>query len=173
MSDKRIQPILERRSVRAFNGENISENDINTLLEAAMAAPSACCRDPWEFIVLTDREALAKAANALPNGKFLADAACGILVCGAEKDAHAQSLSYLLQDCSAAIENILIAARAIGYGTCWLGVHPRMERIEELRAAFAIPAETLVIGAVAVGKCNEFPESRSRFNVAKVHKNRW
>ena len=99
-----------------------------------MAAPSAVAKDPWEFIVVRHRDMLNRLVSGLPNGQMLADAALGIVVCGNLQRAHDCQLSYLLQDCSAAIENMLLAAQALGLGACWLGVHPRDDRIAHVRA---------------------------------------
>ncbi|MDD2455042.1 MAG: nitroreductase family protein [Kiritimatiellae bacterium] len=161
--------IWTRRSVRAFIPEPVAEDDVQAMLEAAMAAPSACCRDPWAFIVLRQAPARKAVAACLPNGGFLADAPLGIIVCGSQKRAHAESLSYLLQDCSAAIENILLAANALGLGSCWLGIHPREERIAALHEALDFPSDCLPVGAIAIGRPASRPEPRTRFDAAKVY----
>ncbi len=165
--DNTLDFIWTRRSVRKFTPEPVTDADLQSILEAAMAAPSACCRDPWSFIVL--RQAGRKAVAAcLPNGGFLADAPLGIIVCGHQQRAHAASLSYMLQDCSAAIENILLAANALGLGSCWLGIHPREERIAALRAALNLPDGCLPVGAVAIGRPAESPGPRTRFDAGKI-----
>jgi len=161
--------IWSRRSIRAFSQEPIVEEDVKTLLKAAMAAPSACCKDPWEFITLRQPATLQAVATCLPNGAFLATAPLGIIVCGNKKKAHAESLSYLLQDCSAAIENILLAANAIGLGSCWLGIHPRGERIAALKNILTFPADCIPVGAIAIGTPITKPEPRTRFDASRVH----
>ena len=125
--------IWKRRSVREFTGEVLDSETYRELLEAAMAVPSARCCDPWEFVVVSDRSMREKMATILPNGQFLNRCGGAIIVCGDLQKAYMGSLSYMLQDCSAAIENILLAAPALGLGGCWLGVHPREERIAGLR----------------------------------------
>lgn len=161
--------IWRRRSVRAFTDEAVGDDRVRELLEAAAAAPSACCRDPWEFIVLRDRELLGRVAACLPNGSFLAAAPLGILVCGNLKLAHGESLSYLLQDCSAALENILLAAPALGLGGCWLGIHPREERIAALNRIFHFPDEIIPVGAVAIGVPAKLPPPRTRLKPGRIH----
>ena len=167
-----MNPMLDfiwtRRSVRTFTPEPVAEADVRSMLEAAMAAPSACCKDPWEFIVLRQAAARKAVASCLPNGGFLADAPLGIIVCGYPKRAHAESLSYLLQDCSAAIENILLAANALGLGSCWLGIHPREERIAALHKALDFPSGCPPVAAIAIGHPLQRPEPRTRFDPAKV-----
>ena len=142
-------------------------------MEAAMAAPSACAKDPWHFIVMKDKAALKAAAEFLPNGKMLGSAAAGIVVCGDIKRAHAEEVSFMLQDCSAAIENILLAAAALGIGSCWLGVHPRPERIESLSAYFKLPKNIIPISAIALGYPVEKHEARTRFRKEAVHFEKW
>lgn len=168
-----LDPIFARRSVRKYEPDAIDDSEVRDLLEAAMAAPSAVVKDPWDFIVVRDRVSLARIADALPNGKMLAEAALGIVVCGDPRRAHDQQLSYLLQDCSAAIENLLLAATALGLGTCWLGVHPRENRMTQLRELLNIPEEILPVAVIALGHPAEFPKPRTRYRDNAVHHETW
>jgi nitroreductase len=168
-----IGAILGRRSIRVYRPGEVSDAMVRTLLEAAMAAPSAVAKDPWRFVVIRERPTLGRIAEALPNGKMISDAALGIVVCGDLEAAHDRQLSYLLQDCSAAIENLLLAAHILGLGACWLGVHPREDRIRTLSSLLALPPSVLPIGAIALGWPGETKEPRTRFNAALVHLERW
>ena len=165
--------IWRRRSVRSFTGEMLTDEHYSELLQAAMAAPSARCCDPWEFIVVRDRETLKKLVQFLPNGPFLAECGGAIIICGNLKKAYIGSLSYMLQDCTAALENILLAAPALGLGSCWLGIHPREERIAALREFFELPEEIIPVGACALGFPAQESEMRTRFNPEKIHENKW
>ena len=138
-----------------------------------MAAPSAVAKDPWDFVVVRNRSMLAKIAAGLPNGKMLADAAVGIVVCGDLRRAHDGQLSYLLQDCSASIENLLLAASTLGLGACWLGVHPREERVSHIRSLLNIPAGVIPVSAIAIGWPAESPEPRTRYREQAVHHETW
>ncbi len=169
----KLNLIFSRRSTREFTTATVPETAVRDMLEAAMAAPSAACKDPWEFIVVRDAILRAEMAEGLPNGKFLAQASVGIVVCGNLEKAHAGELSYLLQDCSAAIENILLAAQALGYGACWLGVHPRQERIALLRLLLGIPDHMVPVGALAIGVPKAVPPARTRYQQAFVHAEKW
>jgi nitroreductase len=171
--DPRLSFIFGRRSIRAYRAEPVSDGMVTSLLAAAMAAPSACEKDPWRFVVLRDRERLAAIAAALPNGKMLAEAALGIAVCGDLGAAHGGELSYLLQDCSAAIENLLLAAHALGLGACWLGVHPRKPRIEALTRILRLPETVLPVSCIAIGWPAEAKPARTRFAPASVHNETW
>lgn len=171
--DERLKFIFGRRSIRKFTPGDVGETAVNQLLQAAMAAPSAAAKDPWRFIVVRNREALLAAADALPFGKMLAQASVGFVICGDLEAAHDGQLSYLLQDCSAAIENLLLCAHALGLGACWLGVHPREERVRKLSKLFALPPSVVPVSMVAVGLPGEKKEPRTRFNPAYVHREAW
>lgn len=165
--------IFRRRSVRRFTDRTVPDSLIRDLLEAAMAAPSAVARDPWRFIVVNSVERRQAIAEALPNGKMLAQSPTGIVVLGDLENAHDRQESFLLQDVSAAIENMLLAATALGLGAVWLGVHPRVERIDHLRKLFNLPATILPVSALAVGYPAEHPEPRTRYRDDAVYYEDW
>jgi nitroreductase len=171
--DDRIGFILGRRSIRVYAPGDVSEQAVQKLLEAAMAAPSAVAKDPWRFVVIRDGRTLARIAAELPNGQMLAAAAVGIAVCGDLEAAHDKQLSYLLQDCSAAIENLLLCAHILGLGACWLGVHPREQRVKSLKEILSLPASVIPIACISIGRPGEEKEARTRFNRDYVHFERW
>ncbi len=138
-----------------------------------MAAPSAAGKDPWHFIVVREQEMLKRIAENLPYGKFIVQAGMCIIVCGDLERAHANELSYMTQDCSAAIENLMIAAAILGLGTCWLGVHPREERVQYLSALFNLPKNIVPLAGIAVGWPVDTPAARTRFRQEAVHTDRW
>jgi nitroreductase len=165
--------IFGRRSIRAYQDRPVSDELVGDLLAAAMAAPSACAKDPWRFVVVRSRARLEAIAAALPNGKMLARAGVGIVVCGDLGAAHGGELSYLLQDCSAAIENLLLAAHALGVGACWLGVHPRQPRIEVLTKILHLPDKIVPVSGIAVGWPAEQQPPRTRYEASYVHREAW
>ncbi|MBQ7652288.1 MAG: nitroreductase family protein [Victivallales bacterium] len=168
-SDGRLAPILSRRSVRKFQLRPVGRELLTELMKAAMAAPSACCKDPWHFEVVTKPETLKEIASRLPNGAFVANAGACICVIGDLFKAHGGELSYMLQDCSAATENILIAAPLLGLGACWLGVHPRQDRVDALRRIFGLPKTMVPVSCIAIGWPGDHPQSRTRYNESAVH----
>ena len=125
MTKELIQTIFARRSIRKYTAEPVREEDVRTLLEAAMAAPSSSNRKPWHFVVVDDRETLDALAEVHPYGKMLFEATLCIAVCGDPTITE----RVWVQDCSAATENLLLAVTALGLGAVWLGVHPREERV--------------------------------------------
>lgn len=173
LTSQTFELIFGRRSIRVFRPGVVPEATIRLLLEAAMAAPSAVAKDPWHFIVVRHRDTLSRLAGVLSNGSMLHGAGLAITVCGDLEVAHDRQLSYLLQDCSAAIENLLLASHAAGLGACWLGVHPREERMNHLREIFALPPAVLPVAVLALGWPGEIKEPRHRYQPDHVHAERW
>ncbi len=172
-ANDKLQFILGRRSIRVYAPGEVGEEAITQLLQAAMAAPSAVAKDPWRFVVIRKKETLAAIAAALPNGGMLATAPLGIVVCGDLDAAHDRQLSYLLQDCSAAIESLLLCAHGIGLGACWLGVHPREERVRKLQEILSLPSPVIPVACLSIGWPGEAKEPRTRFNRKFVHWEKW
>jgi nitroreductase len=169
MTEELIQTIFARRSIRAYRSEPVSEGDIKTLLEAAMAAPSASNRKPWHFVVVTQRETLDELAQAHPHGKMLSTAPLCVAVCG-DRDVSGQ---YWVQDCSAATENLLLAAAALGLGAVWLGVYPKSERVDPISKVLGVPENVTPLNLVSIGHPAEDKEPRTQYNEARVHRGRW
>ena len=147
----RLDFIFSRRSVRKYQEKEIPKEMLNDLLEAGMAAPSARATDPWHFIVVTARKTLEEMVSVLPNGKMLLSAPAALVVCGDMHRALEGYESYMLQDVSAAVENILLAANGLGLGACWLGIHPRRARMDGIRHLFHLPAHIVPVAGIALG----------------------
>jgi len=171
--NEKLTAIFSRRSVREYLKKEVPDQMVADLLQAGMSAPSAMCRDPWHFIVVRDRKRLDAMAGGLPSGQMLKTAPLAIVVCGDPDQAHDHQESYLLQDCSAAIENILIATSAMGLAACWLGAHPRSERIVHLRDVLQIPANIMPISVLAIGWSAVPVAARTRYSEQAVHRETW
>lgn len=169
----RLDLIFSRRSIRRYEDREVPKEMLHDLLEAGMAAPSAVAKDPWHFIVLRKRETIDNLCDILPHGKMLRQATAAFVVCGDITKTHDQKESYMLQDLSAAVENILLAANVLGLGTCWLGVHPRPERMEAIKKMFSFPDTIIPMCAIAIGWSAEQPEPRTRFREECVHLENW
>jgi nitroreductase len=165
--------LLGRRSIRVYSPGEVSEAALTKLLEAAMAAPSAMTKDPWRFVLVRDKQSLAKLATLHPGAAMLSSAAMAIVVCGDLDVAFDRQLSYLLQDCSAAIENLLLAAHAQGLGACWVGIHPGEALIKQVRELLSLPAAVVPIAVVSLGQPGEQLPARTRYNAGYVHRERW
>ncbi len=171
--DEKLGLLFGRRSVRVYSPGEISELVVTRLLETAMAAPSAMTKDPWRFVVVRDKQTLSQLAAVLPGGKMLSTAAMAIVVCGDLEAAFERQLSFLLQDCSAAIENLLLGAHALGLGACWVGVHPSEDAVRLLKQMLFLPSTVIPVAAISLGFPGEQPPPRTRFNADYVHFERW
>jgi len=167
--DKRLDFMFKRRSVRQYNDQPVSPDDIKAILEAAMAAPSASNLKPWHFVVVTSRGLLEELADAHPYGKMLTQAGIAIAVCGDPKISE----RYWDQDGAAATENILVAASALGLGAVWLGCHPRKERKSAVRKILEIPDNIEVLSLISVGHPAERKPARTQYDETRVHRERW
>ena len=172
-NDTQLAFILGRRSIRVYSPGDITEATVTRLLEAAMAAPSAMTKDPWRFVVVREKETLLKMTAALPGGKMLATATLSIVVCGDMDAAFENNLSYMLQDCSAAIENLLLAAHALGLGACWIGIHPGEDSVRQLRQILELPRPIVPLAAISLGIPGEQLPARTRFIRDYVHSEKW
>jgi nitroreductase len=165
--------LLGRRSIRVYSPGEVSAAAVTRLLEAAMAAPSAMTKDPWRFITVRDRQKLSKLATLHPGAAMLSSAALAIVVCGDLDATFERHISYLLQDCSAAIENLLLAAHAQGLGACWVGIHPGEALIKLVRELLSLPATVVPVAVVSLGQPGEQLPARTRYNAGYVHHERW
>jgi nitroreductase len=164
-----LDVLFTRRSIRKYKDQPVDEAQIKTILEAGMNAPSANNRQPWHFVVVQDREKLNSIMDIHPYSKMLAQAPVAIVVCGDTE----VSRSYWQQDCAAATENILLAARALELGTVWLGVYPADDRVAGIRALFNLPDHVQPMAIIALGHPNEDKGRVERYNTTKVHTNGW
>ena len=169
MTKDLIQTIYARRSIRKYTDEPVAEGQIETLLKAAMAAPSASNRKPWHFVVVTEREKLDELAERHPYGKMLFQATLCIAVCGDTTI----SPDYWVQDCSIAGENILLAVTALGLGAVWLGVHPREDRVAAVREVLALPDPVIPLNLISIGHPGEEKEARTQYDPDRVHRGGW
>ncbi len=174
MKNEAIDNIMTRVSVRQFTGEPISQEQIDTLLRAAMAAPSALNKQPWAFIVVTEPELLAQLAQVLPYSRCDNHPACAILPCGdLSKAMEGDLAAFWINDVSAATENLLLAAHAMGLGAVWTGLHPAMDRVEAVQQLLGLPEHIVPLCVVPVGVPAEQPEIKDKFKPENIHYNGW
>ena len=166
-----LKIILTRRSVRRFTPKPVSQEEAQTLLKAAMAAPSAMNQQPWHFVAISERRTLDAIPSIHPHSQMLREAPMGILVCG--EMSSAKSPGYWTQDCSAATQNLLLAAHALSLGAVWLGVYPDENRIAGLRRLLALPENVVPFAMIAIGHPRETPPPADRFSETRIHRERW
>jgi nitroreductase len=156
--------IKKRRSIRKYTDEPVSDADVRTLLEAAMAAPSADNLQPWEFIVVRGADLRRQLARTHPWSKMCAHAPVVFVVCANERRS-----SHWVEDASAATENLLLAAVGLDLGAVWVGVYPSSRNEEHVREVLDIPGELRVLCLVPVGHPAESKAPRTKYDEGKVH----
>lgn len=168
-----IKTIFDRASVRSFENNPISKDQLNLILKAGMAAPSARNLQPWAFIAITDRTILENLANGLPYAKMLFEATAAIVVCGVPDKAGDSPEGYWVQDCSAATQNILLATESIGLGAVWTGVYPRTERIEIVRKVLDIPQNVIPLNVIPIGYPKGESRPKDKFKPENIRWEKW
>ena len=163
--------LLTRRSVRVFKNEKVSEETIDKLARAGMFAPSARNQQPWIFVTTNNAETLKRISEAVPTGKMASGAAFAVAVC-VDESALA-SPDYFIQDCSACVQNVLLAAHAEGLGAVWVGMHPKNDREQAVRDIFGIPSDVPVAALVVGGVPAEKLPVADRFKADKIRHERW
>jgi nitroreductase len=180
-----LEVIKARTSIRSFTGKKLTEDQIHTLLDAAMAAPTDANIQPWRFIVITDDEIKAGLYQGEKHKHMVTTAGAVIVVCGettrmvkprdAAEDAEPveRPNNYWFEDCSAATENLLLAATALDLGAVWLSCYPTERIVDRIRAYLGIPANVTPLAIVPVGYPAETPEPKDKWNPDNIHYDRW
>jgi nitroreductase len=168
-----IGNLFARRSIRAFTSESLDPVQVEMLLKAAMAAPSAGNRKPWHFIVATDARLRETLAQAHPHAKMLTESPLALVPCGEPSLSIPDRPEYWIQDLAAATENILLAATGLGLGSVWCGVYPVPERVEAVRRILGIPEHVVPFALIAIGHPAEQKEPRTQYDSQRIHRNRW
>ena len=159
-----MDSIFHRISVRKYEDKMVEKEKILQILKAGMQAPSACNQQPWEFYVVERRETLDLLMQAHPACKMLETATLAIAVCG--RPDLQPGRGFWPQDCGAAVENILLQATDLGYGTCWCGLYPSEERYKQMQEL--IGADSIPMAVIAVGVADEEPAQRGHYDEARV-----
>lgn len=156
-----LEVIKNRRSIRKYKREPISEEEIDKILEAGRWAPSAGNSQPWNFIVLKSEEARKKVADAIPPGKFLSDAPLGIAV-----TINPRASSHPVEDGAAATQNMLLEAHSLDLGACWIGAYGTANE-ERARKILDVPEGERLLSVIAIGRPAESPE-KSRKEMGEI-----
>jgi nitroreductase len=163
-----IDNIMNRKSVRQFEREKISSENLDIIVKAGFAAPSAMDQRLWSFIIIDDSSILNALAEKLPYAKMLKEAGAAIVVCGKEdKDL------FWIMDCSAATENILLAAQALKLGAVWTAVFPDKTRVDFVREILGIPNEYTPLNVIPIGKPKGDAKPKNKYDETKLHRNKW
>jgi nitroreductase len=168
-----MEAILTRRSIRKYTPEPVTEDTLKRLLQAAMSAPTANNQQPWHFVVIKDRKIMNEIPKFHHYSSMLKEAPLAILVCGSLKESLLNSEGYLVLDCTAATQNLLLAAHAEGLGAVWLGVYPRPERLEGMRRLLSLPDYVVPVALISLGHPAEKKPMEERYDPDKVHLDKW
>jgi len=170
-----LKNIFTRKSVRRFTTEKVEQEKINNILKAAMAAPSAVNRQPWDFIVIDDVQVLKNLSKVLPFAKMTSKAPLAIVVCGNLKKALPGSAKqYWVQDCSSASTNILLAAHAQGLGAVWTGVYNSESKIKALTNILELPDHIVPLNVIPIGYPKAINDKENtRYQEKNIHVNKW
>ena len=167
-----LNAIAKRSSIREYTGEVVSHDQLETIIEAGMAAPSAMNHQPWEFVAIDDRALLDKLGDVLPYAKMLHKAGAAIAVCGnVEKDCPAPYNSIWIHDCSAATENILLAVEALGLGAVWTAVEPSDALVAVVKDALKLPDNVVPLCVIPIGHPAVEAKPKDKFKPEKIHWN--
>ena len=177
-----IETILSRKSVRSYTEQKLSSEQIETLLKAAMAAPSGMNMQPWRFVVVTDQAVKDELAG--PRGGMIAQAPVVFVICGettlmrkpfGQPDAEAVEVENgnWTQDCSAATENLLLAAEALGLGAVWTAAHPYADRVNPIREALGLPENVTPLCVVPCGYPAGDDQPKDKWKPENIHYDKW
>lgn len=167
-----LENIATRVSVRSYLDKPVDDATIEKLLRAGMAAPSAMNKQPWHFVVVTDKQKLEALSEANPNAGMAAHAPLAIVVCGdLSRALEGIAREYWVQDCSAATQNILLAANAMGLGSVWTGSYPIKERCEAISKILQLPENVLPLNTIVIGYPERDNTPKDKWDSNKVSYN--
>ena len=168
-----IENIMTRTSIRQFKAQPVEQDKVDILLKAAMAAPTALNLQPWHFIVINDKETIALLSGKQPTNAPLMIAVCGDTDKTMLPDGSTKLPDFWVEDVSAATENLLLAAHALGLGAVWTGVYPAMDRTAEVANVLNCPQNIVPLAVVRVGYPDESPEPKNKYKEENISYNKF
>jgi nitroreductase len=165
--------LLERKSVRKFAEGDVKDEDLNYILRAAMSAPTAANRRPWQFIVIKDKQMHKKIAAIHPYAQMILQAPLAILVIGDSEAALGGPGGYFPQDCAASSQNILLAATSKGYGCVWCGIYSDKERQKAFEELFNLPKNIKAFSLIVIGKSADNTPPKNGWDISKIKYEKW
>lgn len=168
-----ISVIQSRKSVRSYSGRSVEKEKIDTMLRAAMAAPTAANMQPWSFIVVTDRATLDKLCGGLPYARMLDKAGAAIIVCAVPQRAFDGRVENAVIDGACASENILLAAEALGLGALWTASYPYSDRMDFVRKTLNMPDDIIPLNVIPIGYPAGANKPIDKFKRENIHWEKW
>jgi nitroreductase len=166
-----LKAIFTRRSVRNFLPKPVPQDKLNTIIQAAMAAPSANNEQPWHFILIESQKLRERIESIHPHAKMSKQAPVAILLCG--DLTVAEDPKYWMEDCAAACQNLLLAAHGLNLGAVWCGIYPNQTRMEAFSQMFHLPDTIIPFAIIPVGVPSKIPKPVDRFKKERVHRDFW
>jgi len=163
-----LETIFSRKSVRTYTDQPVSVDDLMMLVRAGMAAPTGMNRQPWEFFIVQDKALMASLSEKIPYARMLKEAQAAIVVIG-----NPEKSVYWYLDCSAAAQNILLAAESMGLGAVWTAGYPYEDRMETIAKAVGIPKPYLPLCLIPIGYSKGEQKPKDKWVESKVHLNTW
>ena len=165
--------IHNRKSVRSFTGQGVTKEQLDKILRAGMAAPTAVNKQPWSFIAVTDRKTLNALKDGLPYAKMLDKAGAAIIVCAIPEKAYEKSTEFAIIDSTCASENILLAAEALGLGAVWTAAYPAKDRMDLVRKTLNIPEEIIPLNVIPIGHPAGDDKPKDKYKPENIHWEKW
>lgn len=183
-ADVVMQNILNRKSVRSYNGDTIPADVMENLLKAAMAAPSAVDRRPWSIIVMTDKSQYETVFEGNFNMQKFMESGAIVVLCAdtihmgpSREDPDGPDVAQVNQlwrdDMGAVAENLLLAVEAYGLGACWTACYPYPQTMEPVKRCLGLPASVVPYAVVPIGYPNGDTQPKDKWDPARVHYDRW
>ena len=171
--DEALSVIHSRKSVRNFTGGSVGRSNLDKILRAGMAAPTAMNKQPWSFVVVTDRKILDALSAGLPSAKMLSKAGAAIIVCTDPDLANGKSRDFAVIDASLAGENILLAVEALGLGAVWTAAYPDADRMTTVRTVLHIPPNIIPLNVIPIGIPTGEDKPKDKYKKERVHWEKW
>jgi nitroreductase len=165
--------IHSRKSVKSFTGAAVSTADLDKIIRAGMAAPTAVNQQPWSFVAITDKKTRDALAAGLPNARGIDKAGAVIIVCAEPEKAHMKSKDFAIIDASLASENILLATEALGLGGHWTASYPYEDKMKHVRSVLGIPADVIPLNVILVGVPTGEDKPKDKYKKDKIHWEKW
>lgn len=167
-----IENIMTRTSIRQFTAQPVTDEQVDTLLRCGLAAPTAVNAQPWDFVVVRDRAILDTLGQRYPNTRISENVSVAIVPCGNLEKTFRAAPDFWIQDVSAATENILLAAHAMGLGAVWTGVYPT-DKVAPVQELLGLPEHIIPLCIIPIGYPAENPEPKDKYKPEIIHYDRW
>ncbi len=168
-----LKTIHQRKSVRNYIEKEVTKEQLETIIKAAMAAPTAINAQPWQFLVVTDKALKAKYAEGNRQADMINKCSALVVVCGDKTIGNERSWAYWDQDCSAATENLLLAVESLGLGAVWTGIYPGEDRIKTVKEKFALPDNVVPLCVILVGYPDGTDQPKDKWKPERIHWNKY